>query len=375
MAEESTTTTPVTASEKFVPLELFHSEVGQKLGQNIYTDLKYPYDILSNTTKYGGNYMVFHINQQESTSLPVQNAQVKDTNGNPIQANIPASQRGTTGTRVGGTTKRTTTSIYLNIPDKLTTNFGVGYSTPELGFAGNIANEVKSLIAGESQGGIGSELKNILAQSGILAAGGVGSAIIKGATEKLAAGVKSPAMKAIIGGVGGGAGKAIAAGGESAAKLAQLAAGIAVNPFNELFFTNVGYRTFTFTFNLTATSADEADQIERIITSFKFHMHPEIKSNVARYFTIPSEFDPEYYFNGKENPFLDFISSCVLTNVGVDYTSGGSFLTHHDGSPFSVALTLNFQETEILTKNRIQEIYNDRFKRNLIDRITGKGGQ
>ena len=104
-------------------------------------------------------------------------------------------------------------------------------------------------------------------------------------------------------------------------------------------------------------------------------MHPEIKGNAARYFTIPSEFDPEYYFNGKENPFLDFISSCVLTNVGVDYTSGGSFLTHHDGSPFSVALTLNFQETEILTKNRIQEIYNDRFKRNLVDRITGKGVQ
>jgi len=374
MADSPTTTTPDVIGNS-APLELIHSEVGQKLGQNIYTDLKYPYDILSNTTKYGGNYMVFHINQQNSTSLPVQNAQVKDTNGNPIQANIPASQRGTTSTRVGGTTKRTTTSIYLNIPDKLITNFGVNYSTPELGFAGNIANEVESLIKGEDQGGIGSDIKNILAQSGIQVAGLAGSAFIKGATEKLAAGVKSPAMKAIIGGLGEGAGNAAAAGAKSAAKLAQLAAGIAVNPFNELFFTNVDYRKFSFTFNLTATSAEEADQIERIITSFKFHMHPEIKGNAARYFTIPSEFDPEYYFNGKENPFLDFISSCVLTNVIVDYTSDGSFLTHHDGSPFSVDLTLEFQETEILTKNRIQEIYNDRFKRNLVDRITGKGVQ
>ena len=75
----------------------------------------------------------------------------------------------------------------------------------------------------------------------------------------------------------------------------------------------------------------------------------------------PSEFDISFMYNGKVNPNLDAISTCVLTNIAVDYTPKGFHAFESIGSidypeigktgmPVGIGLTLSFMETQIITK-------------------------
>jgi hypothetical protein len=77
-------------------------------------------------------------------------------------------------------------------------------------------------------------------------------------------------------------------------------------------------------------------------------------------------------YNGKVNPNIDEISTCVLTSIGVDYTpkgfhafesieSNGSILNPElgkTGMPVGIGLTLSFMETQILTKDNYKNYAN-----------------
>jgi hypothetical protein len=65
-------------------------------------------------------------------------------------------------------------------------------------------------------------------------------------------------------------------------------------------------------------------------------------------------------YNGKINPNIDKISTCVLDSISVDYAKNG-FTTYEvegenddrlgrTGMPVGIGLTLSFKETQILTK-------------------------
>jgi hypothetical protein len=64
-------------------------------------------------------------------------------------------------------------------------------------------------------------------------------------------------------------------------------------------------------------------------------------------------------YNGKENPNIPRISTCVLQSIDVDYAPNGfsayevpgeQALPGRTGMPVAIRLSLNFKETEILTK-------------------------
>ena len=139
--------------------------------------------------------------------------------------------------------------------------------------------------------------------------------------------------------------------------------GLAENPFVEVVFERVNPRKFTYTFNLQARTQKEAQDINKIITFFKFHMHPEMENDVSggRYFKVPSEFEIHYAYNGQVNNYLNKISRCVLTGTSVDYGEGGltTFRQFDDqgAAPVSITMTLSFTEAEILTKDMIMEGY------------------
>jgi hypothetical protein len=128
------------------------------------------------------------------------------------------------------------------------------------------------------------------------------------------------------------------------------------NPFREQLFKAVDARTFRFEYKFLPRSKSEADNVRRIIDTFKFHMHPEISTG-GLFYIYPSEFNIVYYWRGKENLNMNRISTCVLENMHVDY-GGASFNTFDDtGMPTEVNLKLTFKETETLTKERIQNGY------------------
>ena len=161
--------------------------------------------------------------------------------------------------------------------------------------------------------------------------------------------------------IGVGALEAVGAGDVSGA--ITKVTGFAENPFSEVVFEKVNHRAFNYTYNLTARNKEEVEDINKIITLFKYHMHPSLNFDVAggRYFQVPSEFEIHYAYQGQINNYLNKISRCVLTACEVTY-GGEQFSTFRqfdgDGAaPVQISMTLNFTETEIMTKETIAQGY------------------
>lgn len=132
------------------------------------------------------------------------------------------------------------------------------------------------------------------------------------------------------------------------------AAAAQTNPFKEVFFKAINFRSFSFNYTFLPKSESEVYNVKRIIDLFKFHMHPELSGDL--FYLYPSEFEIAYYHQGAENPFINKISTCVLTDMNVQY--GSQFFTAFDnGAPSEIKLTLSFKEVELLTKERIVKGY------------------
>jgi hypothetical protein len=134
-------------------------------------------------------------------------------------------------------------------------------------------------------------------------------------------------------------------------------------PRMELAFEGIGKRQFQYTFKMMPKNQAEADEIRKIIFAFKSNMLPEFLdgNRAGRRLTTPNTFDISYMYNGAENHYLHKISTCVCTNATVAY--GGDKYRTFDGidgdgaPPVDTSLTLNFQELEIITRERVYEGY------------------
>ena len=218
------------------------------------------------------------------------------------------------------TTKRTTDSIALYMPNTLNFTQAQQFSGLELG----------------------SELKNTVAS--------VAQVIANGGNE-LGKNLTPFVQEAITGLIGGNTSKAI---------FASLA-GVTKNPRMEMIYTGPGdFRTFRFSFMFYPRSLIEAKEVQAIIARFNFHQVPEIKKGTAGYFLVPpSEFDIAFYYNGSVNPNIPEITTCVLEAVDVDYAPNGfqafevddtGVMVGGTGMPVGIRMDLSFKETAIMTK-------------------------
>jgi uncharacterized protein len=146
--------------------------------------------------------------------------------------------------------------------------------------------------------------------------------------------------------------------------------GISINPNVQLLFKAVGLRQFQFEFMFSPKSSDEADQVQGIVQLFKFHSAPEVAGSfdpIAEQtsgasnglaFIIPSTFNIQFlYYNSDsgqwyENQNIHKIGQCVCESVTVDYAPNG-WSTFKDGKPTQTRLTLQFKETNIITKSDV----------------------
>jgi hypothetical protein len=88
-------------------------------------------------------------------------------------------------------------------------------------------------------------------------------------------------------------------------------------------------------------------------------MHPEFKGAGELLFIYPSEFDIVYYTNGSENKNIHKHTSCVLTEMSVNYTPNGVFNTFFEsktggGMPTQINVNLTFRELQILNKELVK---------------------
>jgi hypothetical protein len=131
------------------------------------------------------------------------------------------------------------------------------------------------------------------------------------------------------------------------------ATGLAANPKKEQVFKGVDFRTFSMDYQFFPRNETEAQNVLNIIKMFKLHMHPEFKDASNFLYIYPSEFDVYYYQGGKENLNIHRHTSCVLTDMTVNYTPNGQFNTFANGMPTQISITLNFRELAQLTKEKI----------------------
>lgn len=142
------------------------------------------------------------------------------------------------------------------------------------------------------------------------------------------------------------------AGGGTFNDLRELSTRSKTNPFKEVMFESVDYRTFSFRYKFFPKSQLETDKIRDIIDLFKRHMHPELTTNKL-FYIYPSEFQIAYYYKNDINKYLHNFATCVLTDMQVEY-GGDQFATFENGAPVEIGLSLTFRELEQMTSEGIK---------------------
>ena len=213
-------------------------------------------------------------------------------------------------------------SVTLYMPAQINVSQKVNYGEPEMGIAvGSVISGVKNLGAADSIGGGIEGIKNTFQSS----TGGIGQ-------------LSADAVEG-IGATGAGSAK-------------QINSGKVINNTTELMFEGIDRRAFSFSFRLIPHNAAEADQIQNIVNSFRYHMAPSKPGDGAfgRTLVAPSTYDINYSHQAE----LHRISECVLESVDVKY-GGDRPQFYRDNRPTETELTLQFKELEIMTKDRIEE--------------------
>jgi hypothetical protein len=317
--------------------------VNPKLGlkddyaMNLY---RYPID-LGSADK--GHYMMFHINKQNRSKITG-----NEVNDNPtvIQNRIDYGIKSPSSYLMGAVTgsadkavaftrtiTRVSDTVALYMPDTLTFTHQQGYTdsglTGMLAAGGSMFSQGQSFIDNIHQIQEGHLMDAVKLLGGNLSPGL--ATLVKDKSALLSAG-----LTAITGAV--------------------------INPMLEMIYSTPAFREFRFDFLFYPRSEKEAKEVQKIINRFYFHQAPEIESQGEGFFLIPpSEFDILFYYNGKVNPNIPKISTCVLTGIDVDYAPNG-FAAYENqnevdpqlgrtGMPVAIRLSLNFKETEIMTKN------------------------
>lgn len=139
--------------------------------------------------------------------------------------------------------------------------------------------------------------------------------------------------------------------------------GYAVNPQVQMLYKGLGMRSFSLSFVFSPKSQQEAKTVNEIIHTFKFHAAPTLTSGAtvssqSMYLIPPSLFGVSFMSKGKENTFLPKYADCVLEGIDVNFAPNG-FAAHTDGAPVQTTLTLQFKETEIVDRARLQKGFNN----------------
>ena len=245
--------------------------------------------------------------------------------------------------------------IYLNMPQAIQYSDSISWDAKPLGAIGAAA---KSLASGD--GGAGEALGG----GAIGVAGNIAGTGIGGMIGLLADKLKLPSgigLGLISGALGGGA---LQSGIEATL-------GMTSNPYEEMMFSGITFRSFSFDFIFRPESADEIIVIDKIIRAFRRYSRPSfVKGKIGNsIMNYPMEFQIEFLtadsgnsrLNGrkvnesitsettyKENKHLPKIKACVCESINTNYTPNSVWAAYAKGAPVAISLSLSFKEKELV---------------------------
>ena len=148
-------------------------------------------------------------------------------------------------------------------------------------------------------------------------------------------------------------------GAKEIGTLALKGQGYAINPQVQMIYQGIGLRSFSLNFTFTPKSAQETQEIDKIIRMFKYHFAPSLQAGAqtstdSMFLIPPALFNVVFMKNGSENPYLPKYGDCVLKNIEVNYAPNG-WAAFDSGAPVQATLSLQFEETQILDKEKIKQ--------------------
>ena len=346
----------------------------------------YPSDLMTPLGEYGGNYVIFYINVAIDSKLLkdpsvqtvndlTQAALVRDSGDATALANkyqsgaggVVAGQTGVglAGLALSGNLTSTTTGVNANGSTYTSTGISSAvYKTLGTAAVGaGVLSSVASTFSGQKKRlatAIALHTPNNMSTTysvsyeeedtdtfamGLSATGEISPAFKKAAEQRGMSDVSGSIAAAVI------AQGLKLPGSAGVSKVT----GLAPNPKKEQIFKHVNFRQFTFDYQFYPRDAAEAENVLNIIYQFKLHMHPEFKDANNFLYIYPSEFDIFYYNGGQENLNVNRHTSCVLTDMVVNYSPNGQFTSFANGMPTQINVTLTFKELATLTKEKIQD--------------------
>ena len=339
-----------------------------------YATFSYPLDVQNNFQN--GHYMLFYVNVQNKTKYKYQSQKGIDVGDYELKAMgvdkfgnlIYGEKRGAnaaevayqrkramkSGKHIGESrflesgeltkdakkgvtsafndTRRIQESIAIYLPPNVEDTTNATYNDMRTGLAGFLAARGEQIASTQDAEKIAKELLG--------SAGGV----LSGAALRAVSEVAEMAL-----------------GAEGTTQLVNKAFGQADNPYMEVLFDAMQLRTFTYNFIFAPKNEKETEEVQKIIQIFRFHMAPELRGGQSRFLGLPSQFDIHYMYlpmgqtnEATENLYYNRIATCVLQNCVTNYTPDG-VKSFEDGAPTKITMTLTFKETELLTKEKIND--------------------
>jgi|TARA_B110000908_G_scaffold25011_1_gene28809 hypothetical protein len=242
----------------------------------------------------------------------------------------------------------------LCFPEKLRSNAEAGYAHVQFNINTETALEAKSIHLFVPQGFAVPDS----ASYGSIDLGMIGTAAAVGEGGTI---TEADATAATTKGI------ASAVGLEGVNAAANLDAGIAINPYTNVAFTNTTVRSFSFAFKLISESKAESHTAAIIENVFRKYLYPK-KAGVGT-LEYPPTFEITFYSGEEKNKFMPKILTSYLTNLTTTYNSTTNAY-HDDGQPVEIDMSLTFQETRALTRGDLYD--NDNTLDNDIGYLGGK---
>lgn len=236
------------------------------------------------------------------------------------------------------TTDNLKSTIYLPMPKENTFSEGVSWTASELGGIGAVMQgDLKGAAAGAALAsaavGMGGATGGILGK--IMGAGVAGAVVGALASDGVQKGIES-------------------------------AMGIKSNPYKEQTFEGIDFRKFSFSWTFNPASQTEVGKLHSIIQTLRALSKPSFEEGKGGIFNYPHEFHIEFLtFEEKvskfgkatgdtlvTNPYLPQLKYCVCTAVNTNFATK-EWRSFKGGAPIEVSLQLDFEETELITKDDV----------------------
>ncbi len=239
-------------------------------------------------------------------------------------------------------------TVYLNMPQTIQFDNDANWSGRSLGAIGNT---VKNMVSGDASG-MASASKGAVGGQ----AGAIGGAAIGGTIGFLADKLGLPA------GTGVGALAGAFAGGTGIQDGLEASLGVASNPYEEMMFSGISFRSFNFDFLFRPRNGDEIEEVEKIIRMFRTHTRPSYVNGAMgkSFMNNPQEFQIRFLTMGQgerdytPNPYLPQIKTCVCDKVTTNYTPQSVWTSYKAGAPIAITMSLSFKEKELVMAKDIE---------------------